>query len=156
MLLPATAPNRIVHHAEALAWLDANVAAPGTSVVTSLPDVSERLSHGGPAFFIRDKKTFVMFHDDHHGDGILGIWCAAPAGVQATLIDADPSTFYRPAYVGHRGWLGVRLDRDLDPDELDRIIEDAWRWHCRDGVSPAAPQNARLGGRPQTHERKEV
>ncbi len=102
-------------------------------VSLGFPETSERLSHGAPTFFIRDKKSFVMFHDDHHGDGIVGIWCAAPAGAQATLIDAEPSVFYRPAYVGHRGWLGVRLDRELDADEVERIIEDAYR--C---VAPAA------------------
>lgn len=91
------------------------------------PETTERLSHETPTFFVRDKKSFVMFHDDHHGDGILGIWCAAPAGAQSTLIDAEPSVFYRPAYVGHRGWLGVRLDRDIDADAVERIIEDAYR-----------------------------
>ena len=96
-------------------------------VSLALPETNERASHGAPTFFVRDKKAFVMFHDDHHGDGILGIWCAAPVGVQATLIDAEPDRFYRPAYVGHRGWLGVRLDRDVDPDELEQIIEDAYR-----------------------------
>ena len=50
-----------------------------------LPAVTERLSHGGPAFFIKDKSCFVMFLDDHHDDGRLAIWCAAPEGVQAEL-----------------------------------------------------------------------
>lgn len=93
----------------------------------ALPEVTERLSHGSPTWFIRGKKTFVMFVDDHHGDGILGIWCAAPPGVQEALVDEEPERFFRPPYVGHRGWLGVRLDRDLDRDELASIVEDAYR-----------------------------
>lgn len=93
----------------------------------ALPEVTERPSHGAPTFFVRDKKTFVMFHDDHHGDGILGIWCAAPPGAQAELIETEPERFYRPAYVGHRGWIGVRLDRSPDWDELAGIVEDAYR-----------------------------
>jgi hypothetical protein len=93
----------------------------------ALPEVTERLSHGSPTWFIRDKKTFVTFVDDHHGDGILGIWCAAPTGVQEQLVEEEPERFFRPPYVGHRGWLGVRLDVDLDGDELTGIVEDAYR-----------------------------
>ena len=75
-------------------------------ICLALPETNERLSHGAPCFFVRDKKTFVYFHDDHHGDGILGIWCAAPPGVQEQMVEAEPERYYRPAYVGHRGWLG--------------------------------------------------
>ena len=92
-----------------------------------LPEVTERLSHGSPAWFVRGKKTFVMFVDDHHGDGILGIWCAAPPGVQAELVAQEPDRFFRPPYVGHRGWLGVHLDRDVDWDEVAGILADAFR-----------------------------
>lgn len=93
----------------------------------ALPETNERPSHGAPTFFVRDKKTFVMFHDDHHGDGRLAIWCAAPPGLQATLVDEEPERFFVPAYVGHRGWLGVRLDVDPDWAELAGIVEDAYR-----------------------------
>lgn len=93
----------------------------------ALPETTERLSHGAPTFFVRDKKTFVMFLDDHHGDGRLALWCAAPPGVQAELVDQEPDRFFRPPYVGHRGWLGVRLDRDPDWDEIAGIVTDAYR-----------------------------
>ncbi len=62
----------------------------------------------------------------HHGDGRFAIWCAAAAGMQERLVDADAERFFRPPYVGHRGWLGVRLDRGLDWDELTGIAEDAY------------------------------
>ena len=62
----------------------------------ALPEVNERLSHGSPTFFIRDKKTFVTFVDHHHGDGIMGIWCTAPPGVQEQLVEAEPERFFRP------------------------------------------------------------
>ena len=91
-----------------------------------LPETSERLSHGGPAFFIRDKKCFVMFLDDHHEDGRLAIWCAAPDGVQAEMVDTEPDRFFRPPYVGHRGWLGVHL-RTVADDELRAILLEAFR-----------------------------
>ena len=92
----------------------------------ALPETSERPSHGAPSFFVLGKKCFLMVLDDHHGDGIFGIWCAAPAGNQELLVQVDPGRFFRPPYVGHRGWLGVRLDRALDLDELAGIIEDAY------------------------------
>src|SRR4051812_16196215 len=92
-----------------------------------LPEVTERLSHGAPTFFVGGKKSFVMFHDDHHGDGRLALWVAAPPGVQATMIDEDPEQFFFPPYVGGRGWLGVRLDRNPDWDEITAIIIDAYR-----------------------------
>ena len=93
----------------------------------ALPETTERLSHGAPTFFVRAKKTFVMYLDDHHGDGRLAIWCAAPPGVQAGLVDEEPERFFVPPYVGGRGWLGVRLDRDVDWDEVAGIVEDAYR-----------------------------
>lgn len=96
------------------------------SACLALPQTAERPSHGGPAFFIRDKKCFVMFLDDHHGDGRLAIWCAAPDGVQVELVETDPERFFRPPYVGHRGWLGVLL-RTVDDHELTAIVTEAFR-----------------------------
>lgn len=92
-----------------------------------LPEVTERLSHGTPTWFIRDKKTFVMFAHDHHGDGKMGFWCAAAPGAQEALIGSDPDVYYRPAYVGYRGWVGMRLDGRVDWDEVAGIVEDAYR-----------------------------
>jgi hypothetical protein len=88
--------------------------------------VTERLSHGGPAFFIRDKTCFVMFLDDHHDDGHLAIWCAAPEGVQAEMVETEPDRFFRPPYVGHRGWLGVEL-KTVTAEELKAICRESYR-----------------------------
>jgi len=96
-------------------------------ICLALPEVTERLSHGSPAFFVREKKTLLMLLDDHHGDGRLAIWCPAPEGVQATLVDAEPHRFFRPPYVGVHGWLGVRLDVEVDWNEIAGIVEDAYR-----------------------------
>ena len=94
----------------------------------ALPEATERLSHGSPSFFVREKgPCFVSFVDDHHGDDNVGIWCAAPPGAQAELVETEPERFFRPPYVGGRGWLGVRLDMDPDWDELARIVADAYR-----------------------------
>ena len=90
----------------------------------ALPEVTEKVSHGEPTWFVR--KTFVMYADHHHDDR-LAFWCAAPPGAQEELVAADPERFFRPPYVGGRGWLGVRLDRDPDWDEIAEIVRDAHR-----------------------------
>ena len=95
-------------------------------ICLGLPEVEERLSHGAPTFFVGGKRPFVMVLTDHHGDGRFAIWCAAGDGMQSMLVEADPERFFVPPYVGHRGWLGVRLDRGIDWDELAGIAEDAY------------------------------
>jgi hypothetical protein len=95
-------------------------------ICLGLPETSERLSHGAPTFFVRGKRAFTMVLSNHHGDGRFAIWCAAPDGMQTLLVEADPERFFVPPYVGHRGWLGVRLDRGLDWGELAGIVEDAY------------------------------
>ncbi len=92
----------------------------------ALPETTERLSHGEPTWFVRGKKTFVMFADHHHDD-LLAFWCPAPPGVQEELVRTEPDRFFRPPYVGHRGWLGVRLDVDVDWGEIGRIVREAYR-----------------------------
>jgi hypothetical protein len=95
-------------------------------ICLALPETSERLSHGAPTFFVRGKRAFVMVMTNHHGDGRFALWCAAPDGMQSMLVEADPERFFVPPYVGHRGWLGVRLDRGRNWDELAGIAEDAY------------------------------
>ena len=95
-------------------------------ICLALPETSERLSHGAPTFFVREKRSFLMVLTNHHGDGRFAVWCAAPEGMQAMLVDADPERFFVPPYVGHRGWLGLRLDRGLDWNEVAGIAEDAY------------------------------
>ncbi len=95
-------------------------------ICLGLPETSERLSHGAPTFFVRGKRAFLMVLTNHHGDGRFAVWCAAADGMQRMLVDADPERFFVPPYVGHRGWLGVRLDRGLDWNELAGTVEDAY------------------------------
>lgn len=96
-----------------------------------LPETNERASHGSPSFFVRDKVQFVSVDDHHHGAEHLAFWCPAPPGVQEELVAEDPARFFRPPYVGHRGWLGVRLAADGlgQPDwtEIAEIVRDAYR-----------------------------
>ena len=97
------------------------------AICLALPEVTERASHGEPAFFVRGKKQFACVDDHHHGADRLAFWCAAPPGAQAELIAEDPDRYFRPPYVGSRGWLGVRIDTDPDWDEVAEVVRDAYR-----------------------------
>jgi len=92
----------------------------------ALPEVTERLSHGEPTWFIRGKKSFVTYANHHHDDR-LAFWCAAPPGSQLSMVASDPLRFFVPAYVGHRGWVGVYLDVPVDWAEIAEVVEDAYR-----------------------------
>jgi hypothetical protein len=96
------------------------------AICLALPETSERPSHGAPSFFVKGKRCFAMVLDNHHGDGRYALWCAAEEGVQGMLASANPDAYFVPPYVGHRGWVGVRLDRDLPDDEIAGILEDAY------------------------------
>jgi hypothetical protein len=93
----------------------------------AVPEVTERISHGEPGWFVRGKRQFVTLDDHHHGADRLAFWCAAPPGAQEELIAQDAQRFFRPPYVGHRGWVGVRIDGDPDWDEISEIVRDAFR-----------------------------
>jgi hypothetical protein len=92
----------------------------------ALPEASERPAHGHPSFYIRDKKCFVMYLDNHHRDGRVAIWAAAPEGAQEMLVNGAPEHYFRPPYVGHRGWVGANLNSGNDWNEIAGVIEDAW------------------------------
>lgn len=103
----------------------------------SYPETLEKLSHGEPTFFAR-KKVFVMFANNHHDDGRIAVWLPAPLGVQQMLIDAEPKVFFKPPYVGVRGWVGIELD-DIDEDDLITHIDTAWRMVAPKKLQAAHP-----------------
>jgi len=93
---------------------------------TALPGVTEKLSHGTPAFFV-GRQFLTLWPDGHHDHQFPHLWCAAAPGVQDELVTTEPDRFFRPPYVGGRGWLGVRLDGVIDWDEIALICEEAFR-----------------------------
>jgi hypothetical protein len=98
------------------------------AICLAFPSVTERPSHGAPTWFVRDKKSFVtLWADGHHDHHFPHLWCAAAPEAQELLIAADPETLFRPPYVGHRGWVGVRLDRDPDWSEIAVLCAGAYR-----------------------------
>jgi hypothetical protein len=97
------------------------------ALCTALPEVSERHSHGEPAWFVRGKKMFVTFADHHHDDR-LAFWAAAPDGARDGWVSAHPDRYFVPPYVGVRGWVGVYLDvPDVDWTAIEDVVEDAYR-----------------------------
>ena len=98
------------------------------AICLALPAVTERPSHGAPTWFVRDKKTFVqLWQVGHHQNEFPHLWCAAPPGLQEELIGGDPDAYFRPPYVGHRGWVGIRLDRGVDWREIEDLCREAYR-----------------------------
>lgn len=104
----------------------------------SFPETSERPAHGAPSFYVKDKLNFLVFSINHHDDGNVGFWCAAPPGDQSALVDSDPEVYFVPPYVGHRGWVGVRVDKNATWDELSEVITDAYRVRAPRSVRIAA------------------
>jgi len=105
----------------------------------ALPETTEKRSHGEPTFFVR-KKVCVMFADNHHSDGRVAVWLPVPSGTQHVLIETSPETFFKPPYVGVRGWVGIELSQISD-DDLRFHIHTAWSL-----IAPKKLQSAHASG----------
>jgi formyltetrahydrofolate-dependent phosphoribosylglycinamide formyltransferase len=95
----------------------------------ALPGAAEKLSHGSPGFFVEGGKFFAYFSRDHHGNGITAL-LVKTSGVeeQAMLIENDPDLYFRPAYFGPSGWIGIRLDTgDTDWAQIETWLGRSWR-----------------------------
>jgi len=98
-----------------------------TKICIALPEATRKLSGRHAGFYVR-KKTFLYFLDDHHGDGIVGISCKVFPGDNTALIAADPKKFYMPAYIGSKGWVGLRLDvGKVDWEEVEELVTHSYR-----------------------------
>jgi hypothetical protein len=100
----------------------------------ALPEVNERVSHGEPCFFVRDRRPLCYYHDDHRGDGRISLWCPAADGIAAELAAAEPESFFEPtpsASGVFSNWLGVFLDatgrNTVDWNEIAAILDEAYR-----------------------------
>ena len=98
-----------------------------TKICLTLPEAKREIMGRHAGFSVR-KKTFAYFLNDHHGDGIVGLTCKVLPGDNTALIAADPARFYMPAYVGSRGWVGLRLDRaKIDWEEVEELVTHSYR-----------------------------
>jgi hypothetical protein len=88
-----------------------------------LPEATEQETWEAPTFRVR-AKIFAMLHQV---ESRPSVWCKAPKGIQGALVSADPKRYFVPPYVGHNGWVGIRLDTSIDWDELEDLIVDSYR-----------------------------
>ena len=93
------------------------------AICLALPEAEERETWEVQTFRVRDK-IFAMYGEGTDGPRVT---CKAPAGVQQILVGSDPARFYVPPYVGHKGWIGIRLDDSADWTEIGSLIERSWR-----------------------------
>jgi predicted DNA-binding protein (MmcQ/YjbR family) len=93
------------------------------TVCLVLPETEEKEAWGDATFRVRDR-IFAMVKT---GDGRISVWCKAPPGSQQVLVGADPETFFVPPYVGPKGWVGMRLDRAPDWDEVALVVRRSYR-----------------------------
>ncbi len=94
------------------------------AICLALPAVTERLSHGAPGFFV-GKQFVMLWPDGHHARPFPHLWCAAAPGAQQSFVETAPDRFFRPPYVGARGWVSLRLDGAVDWAEVEMLCEDA-------------------------------
>jgi hypothetical protein len=127
------------------------------TICFALPQVTEKVTWETPTFRVREK-IFAMFVDGDHGDDRVALWCKAPAGAQEVLVGAAPERFFVPPYVGHKGWIGVRLGVDVDWDEVAGLVEDSYRMTAPKRATPRSwstasrvtgPSEPRAAARPR-------
>lgn len=105
-------------------------------ICLALPEAVEKETWGEATFRVRDK-IFVVAGV---GDERTSMSCKAPPGAQEILVGSDPKRFFRPAYVGHRGWVGVRLDGRTDWDQVADLVEESYRMTAPKKVSALLDQ----------------
>jgi predicted DNA-binding protein (MmcQ/YjbR family) len=93
------------------------------AICLALPETAEKEASGDPTFRVRER----IFAMEKRGDGRISVWCKAPPGSQTVLVGADPERFFVPPYVGHKGWVGMRLDQAPDWDEVATLVRRSYR-----------------------------
>lgn len=96
------------------------------AICLALPDTTEKVAWGEPTWRVRER-LFAQLDNHHHGAEHLAVWLPAPLGEQEALIAQDPSRFFRPPYVGQRGWVGVRIDGRPRWSQVATLVEQAYR-----------------------------
>ena len=97
-----------------------------TQISLALPEAS-REDQGDHASFLIRKKVFAYYLNNHHGDEIISVCCKVLPGDNQRLIEANPNKFYFPAYIGPRGWVGLRLDLPtVDWAEVKELVRGSY------------------------------
>lgn len=120
------APEPSSHPVRALSPRDEKLVERLRRICMALPEANERISHGEPTWFAGRGKSFAMLDNHHHGAAHLAVWLPQAPGVQEELCAADPAHFFRPPYVGPRGWVGIVLDTKVDWTVVASFVRDAF------------------------------
>ena len=105
------------------------------AICLSLPETTEKIAWGAPTFPVKDR-MFAMFVENHHNDGRIALWCAAPRGAKDVLAGSEPDRFFVPPYVGTKGWIGLHLQANSDEEV---------RLHVRRAYRMVAPKRLQAG-----------
>ena len=97
-------------------------------IALALPGAAEKLSHGSPCFFIEGGKAFAYIWHNHHGDGETAVMVKTTGAEEMDmLIDADPTLYYKPPYLGPSGWIAIRTDAESsDWDHIGDRVAQSW------------------------------
>ena len=112
------------------------------AICLALPEATEKIAWGEPTWRVKER-LFAQLDDHHHGAEHLAVWLPAPLGEQEAMVFTDPVHFFRPPYVGPRGWVGVRIDRGLDWAVVTKLVTRAYRLvappRLRDAMGAGSP-----------------
>jgi hypothetical protein len=111
-------------------------------ICLALPEATEKEAWGECTFRVGGK-MFAMTDNDHHNSGHVAVWIKAPAMVQEILVGSDPKRFFKPPYVGPKGWVGVRLDVKVRWDELAAILNDGYQMSAPKRLAVPRPRIGR-------------
>jgi predicted DNA-binding protein (MmcQ/YjbR family) len=112
------------------------------SICLALPETAEKVAWGEPTWRVKGR-LFAQLDNHHHGADHLAVWLPAPLGEQESMIFLNPARFFRPPYVGQRGWVGVRIDRRPNWRLIAAVVKQAYLEvappRLREAVGGAAP-----------------
>ena len=109
------------------------------AICLALPEAAEQETWGDPTFRVRGK----IFAMPKGGDGRVSLWCKAPPGMQDVLVAADPERYFVPPYVGHHGWIGVRLDPAPDWHDVADLVAESYRLTAPKRLAAQLPSSER-------------
>jgi predicted DNA-binding protein (MmcQ/YjbR family) len=124
--MAAAKTSSSTHPVRTLSPSDAKLVTRLRALCLALPEANERMSHGEPTWFAGKGKVFAMLDNHHHGSAHLSVWLPQAPGVQEALIEADAASFFRPPYVGVKGWVGMVLDMPPNWAMTSQLVRDAY------------------------------
>ena len=122
------------------------------AICLALPEATEKMAWGEPTWRVKDR-IFAQLDNHHHGADHLAVWLPAPLGEQEAMIFTDPARFFRPPYVGPRGWVGVRIDRRPDWKAVASLVSQAYRLVAPARMRAAVGVPRSTSGPPTAHRR---